>query len=166
MNSNDARDVCGKTATASSPPPSPSPAPVAALRTVFACRRCRATLFHLHDALPHEPGDSARKEFKYRRGGPQTQNEAVDGASAAEACTSYFLDPDVCPWVAEELREANALGAAVEPDTIYCPNQRCHAKLGTQSWTGSRCSCGAWVTPAFRIHARAVDKMTDYGPSP
>ncbi|KPA77684.1 hypothetical protein ABB37_07021 [Leptomonas pyrrhocoris] len=142
--------------------------PSVPLRTYFACRRCRMKLFDAQDVVPHDPGEGAKKNFKYRRGITQLDHKAADGAtvtpsslssSSAEACTSYFLDPDQSPWVALEIRAANATGAVVEPDTIYCPNVRCRAKLGTQSWTGSRCSCGAWVAPAFRIHARVVDRV-------
>ena len=46
-----------------------------------------------------------------------------------------------------------------ELDTVYCPNTRCRAKIGAQSWIGSQCSCGAWVTPSFKIHAKCVDKI-------
>ncbi|KPI85659.1 hypothetical protein ABL78_5280 [Leptomonas seymouri] len=141
------------------------PLPPAPPRTYFTCRRCRTTLFSAQDIVPHDPGDGAKKTFKYRRGGPQHDAEAAGGVpsdfSYVGACTSYFLDPDQSPWVADELREANATGAVVEPDTIYCPNVRCRANLGTQSWTGSQCSCGSWVTPGFRIRARAVDKVTE-----
>jgi dual specificity phosphatase 12 len=146
----------------------PSLPPVGATnRVYYTCRRCRSKLFTAADVVPHDPVDGAKKSFKYRRGGPLVDSKATEGATvpAAELCTSYFLDPDASPWVAEDIREANAAGAVVEPDTIYCPNARCRAKLGTQSWTGSQCSCGTWVTPAFRIHARAVDKMTEHDTS-
>lgn len=152
--------------------PSPTAEPATAAHVFFTCRRCRTKLFDAAEPVPHDPGDGARKSFKYRRGGPQTEvGELVASTGpsttggAEETCTSYFLDPDQSPWVAEDIREANASGAVVEPDTIYCPNPRCRAKLGTQSWTGSQCSCGAWIAPAFRIHARAVDKMKEFATS-
>lgn len=47
----------------------------------------------------------------------------------------------------------------VDPDTIYCPNARCRAKIGAQSWIGSQCSCGAWVTPSFKVHISKVDEI-------
>ncbi|KAK7197376.1 hypothetical protein NESM_000685200 [Novymonas esmeraldas] len=141
-------------------------------RASYTCRRCRALLFAESDVVPHDPLDGAKKTFKYRRGGPSRRDgdgdddngsggsgAISDAAAATATCTSLFLDPDQTPWVVADVHEASVNGAAVEPDTLYCPNPRCRAKLGTQSWTGSQCSCGAWVTPAFRIHARAVDKM-------
>ncbi|AYU76572.1 conserved hypothetical protein [Leishmania infantum JPCM5] len=136
----------------------------------YACRHCRVRLFDAAEVLPHDPQEGANKTFKFRRGGPLQSDGALGDVSsgplsAAELCTSLFLDPDQTPWVAEDMREANSSGAVVQPDTIYCRNPRCRAKLGMQSWAGSQCSCGAWITPAFRIHASAVDKMLDVTPT-
>ncbi|RNF26066.1 dual specificity phosphatase 12 [Trypanosoma conorhini] len=132
---------------------------------VYACRKCRRVLFRQQELVPHdaEPGSCGNKGFKQRGGGhaSQQQQREVCAAREGEVCTSYFLDPDVSPWVAEESREVHQMsgGADVLPDTIYCPNRSCRAKIGTQSWVGSQCSCGAWVAPAFKIHSRVVDKM-------
>ncbi|GET86384.1 hypothetical protein, conserved [Leishmania tarentolae] len=136
----------------------------------YACRSCRTPLFNAAEVLQHDPQEGAKKTFKFRRGGPLQSDGAHGDApsgplSSAEICTSLFLDPDQTPWVAEDIREANSSGAAVQPDTIYCRNPRCRAKLGMQSWTGSQCSCGTWVTPAFRIHTRSVDKMLHSTPT-
>lgn len=98
-------------------------------------------------------------------GSPSVEVVASLSSSNAETdavqqqCTSFFLDPDVATWVSEESRNAWTEGETVEPDTIYCPNARCHCKIGTQSWSGTRCSCGAWVTPAFKILKKSVDKL-------
>ncbi|ESL07757.1 hypothetical protein TRSC58_04550 [Trypanosoma rangeli SC58] len=132
---------------------------------VYACRKCRHVLFRQHEIVPHnaEPGSCGHKGFKQRGRGPTSQQQQREAYAAreGEVCTSYFLDPDVSPWVAEESREVHRVsgGADVMPDTIYCLNRSCRAKIGTQSWVGSQCSCGAWVAPAFKIHSRVVDKM-------
>lgn len=123
----------------------------------YHCRRCRMFLFRDRHRLLHDPVEGSGKHFKYHRPGPLEISSS--SPSSLPSCSGYFLDPDQSPWVALESREAVAVGAEVEPDTIYCPNPQCHAKLGTQSWTGSQCSCGAWVTPAFRIQAKAVDRF-------
>ena len=52
-----------------------------------------------------------------------------------------------------------AEAVVVDPDTIYCTNAKCRAKIGAQSWIGSQCSCGAWVTPSFKIHMSKVDEV-------
>lgn len=83
----------------------------------------------------------------------------VENEGTQILCTSLFLDPDIATWVAEESRTGWLEGEATDPDTIYCPNSQCRCKLGTQSWSGTRCSCGAWVTPAFKILKKLVDKL-------
>jgi hypothetical protein len=40
---------------------------------------------------------------------------------------------------------------------LLCPNARCKAKLGSKQWQGTQCSCGAWVTPAFKVLISRVD---------
>ncbi|KAG8348690.1 hypothetical protein ERJ75_001669600 [Trypanosoma vivax] len=136
---------------------------------VYTCRMCRRVLFRQGDIMPHgagyNNGSSGPKGFlrKGARREPAIHNENGQLPLVAEnICTSYFLDPDISVWVASESREAHASngGAGVLPDTIYCPHKGCRAKIGAQSWVGSQCSCGVWVTPAFKIYSRAVDKMT------
>lgn len=57
----------------------------------------------------------------------------------------------------KEFRVTKAALDIVDPDTIYCPH--CSCKIGTQNWIGSQCSCAAWVTPAFKVHAKSVDAI-------
>ncbi|KEG11357.1 dual specificity phosphatase 12 [Trypanosoma grayi] len=137
-------------------------ATTAAETHVYTCRMCRRALFTEREMMPHDPDPtcSGNKGFK-QRGGTNCNNTSNNAAREVQPCTSYFLDPDVALWVAAESREVHRVsgGADVSPDTIYCPHRGCGAKIGTQSWVGSQCSCGAWVSPAFKIHGRAVDKM-------
>ncbi|CUG90451.1 Hypothetical protein, putative [Bodo saltans] len=132
---------------------------------VYSCRKCRHTLFHHEELVPHDASVEAKGNKGFTRRG-----QYYDAHTTTE-CTSYFLDPDVSPWVAEESRELHANSAVaaasetttaqpttvVDPDTIYCT--KCRAKIGSQHWRGSQCSCGAWVTPAFKILAKAIDKL-------
>ncbi|EZG67084.1 putative dual specificity protein phosphatase [Gregarina niphandrodes] len=39
---------------------------------------------------------------------------------------------------------------------INCPY--CNFKLGRYAWTGSNCTCGAFVTPSFFVPKSKVDK--------
>lgn len=111
---------------------------------------CRRRLFLEADIIPHEPQQGADGEI-------EQQNAGGFGSFPSQpSCTSLFLDPDVASWVAVESRSARAVGE-LDPDTIYCPF--CHVKLGTQSWSGSRCSCGKWITPAFKVLKKSVDAM-------
>jgi dual specificity phosphatase 12 len=124
---------------------------------VYSCRKCRHTLFHHEEIVPHDASVEAKGNKGFTRRG-----QYFDAHQTSD-CTSYFLDPDTSPWVAEESRELHAATAAeaapvvVDPDTIYCT--KCRAKIGSQHWRGSQCSCGAWVTPAFKILAKAIDKL-------
>ncbi|CBH18376.1 hypothetical protein, conserved [Trypanosoma brucei gambiense DAL972] len=125
---------------------------------VYACRLCRRIFFTHEEIMPHSADSSSKGPKAFgRRGAPKQQSDQQN----AGVCTSYFLNPDVSIWVAAESREAHCEsgGTSVLPDTVYCPNNSCSAKIGTQSWVGSQCSCGVWVTPAFKIHGRAVDKL-------
>ena len=40
---------------------------------------------------------------------------------------------------------------------ILCLNEKCRAKLGSWSWSGFSCSCGAWVAPSFQFSRGKVD---------
>lgn len=123
------------------------------------------------EIVPHAPPTAAKEFRKGGVGGGKHNRVEKEGDSAienedesfqdssAQGCTSYFLDPDVSPWVSVESREGRMSGQVVDPDTIYCPNDSCHAKIGSQNWSGARCSCGAWVTPAFKILQKSVDKF-------
>ncbi|XP_047134029.1 dual specificity protein phosphatase 12 [Hydra vulgaris] len=65
-------------------------------------------------------------------------------------CTSlYLIDPP--DWLKSEMG-SNVKGK------IAC--WRCSTKLGAYSWSGNKCSCGKWVTPAFQIHKSKVDYQT------
>jgi dual specificity phosphatase 12 len=112
----------------------------------YQCRRCRAALFTTGECLPHD-ASVGRKAFKGARWAGVEE--------VVPPCTSLFLDPDVAPtWVVECCFDSDVTGSA---DTIYCPF--CDCKIGQGCWSGSQCSCGTWVTPAFKIHAKCVDAM-------
>jgi dual specificity phosphatase 12 len=124
---------------------------------VFRCKMCRFVLFGEDEIVLHETvqRSGGKKMFRFQ-GFHEMQGEG--------GCTSYFLDPDITPWVSAESRQRHLEAvpcknqrSVVDSDTIYCP--RCVAKIGSQSWAGSQCSCGAWITPSFKIHAKAVDKL-------
>ncbi|CCW66719.1 unnamed protein product [Phytomonas sp. Hart1] len=122
---------------------------------VYSCRLCRKVLFHEIDLLRHLPkaGEAGRHPFQRQRVADHS------GVEEDVVCTSYFVDPDVTTWVTKESRDAMTSGEAVAPDTLYCPNPACRVKLGTQSWTGTQCSCGVWVTPAFKVLGKCVDRL-------
>lgn len=147
---------------------------------VYLCRKCRKPLFTQSEIVPHDNSKQARGIKQFKGTGQRYHQHLQQLNDPSEPkCTSYFLDPDVSPWVASESRtlHAQALAASgshvddgeaaaapavvVDPDTIYCFH--CKTKVGGQSWIGAQCSCGPWITPSFRIHAKAVDQTPVMG---
>lgn len=112
------------------------------------CRYCRYALFA--DAAlfaAHDASETQRRLIKKPFG---------QVAVAQDRCSHYFLDADRVltteglAWLAavvtaEEAREG----------VIACP--RCRHKLGTFTWKGMQCACGAWQTPAVAITRSKVD---------
>lgn len=100
------------------------------------CRKCRRLLATAEHTVAHSRGDGARAQ--YGGGAP---------CDAALPCSSLFLEP--MAWMAAELQGGAVAGK------LACP--KCACRLGGFSWAGEQCSCGAWVTPAFQLHASRVD---------
>ena len=67
--------------------------------------------------------------------------------NTSEICTSIFIEQQ--DWMTELGENQNKL---------KCPVPECKAKLGDAIWSGSKCSCGYWVAPAFQIHKAKVDE--------
>jgi dual specificity phosphatase 12 len=109
------------------------------------CGKCRRALCDVQHIVEHTPGPGAAA-FDRHRAGP--------AARAAGACAHYFVEP--MAWM-DGVHDPGALEGRLQ-----CP--RCAAKLGAYAWAGVRCSCGAWVAPAFMLHRRAVDWMAGGGP--
>jgi dual specificity phosphatase 12 len=40
---------------------------------------------------------------------------------------------------------------------LACP--KCTVRLGSYTWSGMQCSCGAWVAPAFQVVKSKVDEV-------
>ncbi|KAL0218436.1 hypothetical protein P9112_004089 [Eukaryota sp. TZLM1-RC] len=60
-------------------------------------------------------------------------------------CTTLFLSDPV--W----------FDASSNQGKVFCPNQRCKAKLGMFNWSGVQCGCGSWVVPGFSISSQKAD---------
>jgi hypothetical protein len=61
-------------------------------------------------------------------------------------CTSYYLE-DAPTWLNLENTES---------DKLHCT--KCKARVGTWSWAGGKCSCEAWITPAFQFVKSKLDE--------
>ena len=40
---------------------------------------------------------------------------------------------------------------------LICP--KCAVRLGSYTWSGMQCSCGAWVAPAIQVVKSKVDEV-------
>ena len=69
-----------------------------------------------------------------------------------ERCQHHFVEP--IEWMRPELEKGEIEGR------LDCP--KCAAKLGSFLWQGSRCSCGAWVTPSIKLQKSRVDEMVKH----
>lgn len=97
------------------------------------CKKCRRSLATGRFISPHHPpgGDA--------------------GAAAAAKCQHIFVEP--LGWMRGELEKGELNGRLV------CPNARCGAAVGRYDWKGFKCSCAAWVTPAFSLQRARVDHV-------
>ncbi|EDQ90060.1 uncharacterized protein MONBRDRAFT_3414, partial [Monosiga brevicollis MX1] len=89
--------------------------------------------------LNHQPG-SGQISFQWRR---------RDRMTAIDTCTSWLIEP--MQWMAEVVN-------GELQGKVVCP--KCSHRLGSFNWAGAQCSCGAWLTPAFRINKSKVDYIT------
>ena len=61
-----------------------------------------------------------------------------------DRCTSVFLEN--CPeW----------LEASGNEGYVKC---KCQGKLGMYKWSGAQCSCGTWITPAWKFQKARVEQ--------
>ncbi|KAG7276186.1 hypothetical protein CRUP_030610 [Coryphaenoides rupestris] len=104
----------------------------------YRCRKCRRTLFRGSSLLSHDVGGGA-SSFHHKKPSNLIGNTA---------CTSYFIEP--VQWM-----ESALIGQMDGP--LQCP--QCSCKLGSFSWSGSQCSCGRWVCPAFQLHLSRLDQI-------
>ncbi|PVU93223.1 hypothetical protein BB561_003378 [Smittium simulii] len=126
------------------------------------CKKCRRILFDETNIIEHIP-KSTGSDFNSYRGDLNSEvnsrnhnlamlsrigiNTSTKGLNHNKnICSSVFMEP--MDWIkGSQTTEIS--------DKICCP--KCEAKLGQYNWSGSKCSCGTWVTPSFQIHKSRVD---------
>jgi hypothetical protein len=103
----------------------------------YACRICRNILFGQDDLIEHNAKASSKQ------------------------CQSYFLLQSL-PWMkpkASDSTSANNLDNDLRETLGRLTCQKCQAKLGTWNWSGTPCSCGEWVVPAFQFPKSKIDAV-------
>ncbi|KAN0029007.1 hypothetical protein ACTFIV_010876 [Dictyostelium citrinum] len=118
----------------------------------YSCRKCSKDLFLDFDILDHEQGQG-QTSFKWNKRDNTTCNKSV-GANGEQVedqnkiiCTSYFIS---------EIEFALSQTYSGMEGKLFCPS--CNEKLGSWSWSGEQCSCGAWIAPSFQIPKTRVDE--------
>lgn len=71
-------------------------------------------------------------------------------SNGSTSCQHIFVEP--LSWMRPELEQGTLNGR------LNCPNGRCGAAVGRYDWKGFKCTCGAWLTPAFSLQRARVDE--------
>jgi len=137
--------------------------------TVFCCQRCRCVLFSKEQLSSQH--DEGRHQFAYRRqrkeanqaqvaapadhqapNGEAREGEEEDeesGGGTVNKCTSWFVsEPNA--WMSR-----CTSGDDTSTGKLVCPS--CTNRVGSFSWSGSQCSCGTWIVPAFQFPKSKLD---------
>ncbi|KAF6025382.1 DUSP12 [Bugula neritina] len=105
----------------------------------YKCKKCRKLLFTEGNLISHDRG-IGQSAFSKPWDKQVTTFET-------ECKSSIFIEP--MKWMERlELHELTG--------KINCV--KCSAKIGSWSWAGERCSCGTWVTPAFHMDSKKIDR--------
>lgn len=105
------------------------------------CRMCRRLVAAAEHVVAHERGAGSGAFDPRKRG------KGGVAAHGSVACSSLFVEP--LAWMSPALEDMAVEGK------LMCP--KCAGRLGGFCWAGAQCSCGAWVVPAFQLHAARVD---------
>ena len=97
----------------------------------YSCMLCGTFLFNDSEVERH----STTQKDHERRGGKVV------------ACSSVFISSPPSFMKESQMTE----------NTVKMTCIKCQGKLGLICWTGSQCSCGAWVTPAIQFISSKID---------
>ena len=67
-------------------------------------------------------------------------------------CQSFILE-DSLPWMQIEMNE--------DKGRLICAG--CPVKVGRWIWSGTQCSCGAWVCPAIQLQSSRIKQEINRG---
>mmetsp|Transcript_24642 Transcript_24642/g.38743 ORF Transcript_24642/g.38743 Transcript_24642/m.38743 type:complete len:209 (+) Transcript_24642:685-1311(+) len=115
------------------------------------CKGCRRALFDRISVVGHGTKDSnsvvAFRQPPWQHKSNPIRSLSDNGAS----CSSIFVEP--MDWMVKASSEAP--GWSSSEGKLTCPG--CSRKLGSWSWGGEQCGCGAGVCPAFRFSLSNID---------
>lgn len=108
----------------------------------YKCRQCRKHLFYQSNVIPHIQG----QDLYWNN---YTQQLIPEQSSLITCNNSLFIE--FLPWMSEAHSSLSG--------KINCPH--CSAKIGSFCWKGQLCTCGATISPSFKIIESKLDKETD-----
>lgn len=103
------------------------------------CKSCRLELCKENDFEEHTNKNNHLLPYKRLKKDNKLNRKP-------DECSSFYVKK--LEWM---------LNFQDQEGTIHCP--KCNSKLGSYKWSGSQCSCGAWVTPSLQILKSKVDFM-------
>ena len=131
------------------------PLPGASPEREVRCRKCRRNLATSAYLVSHEPKSPSATQNALVAAVTEPMSDAESHhykrhtVGASSQCAHLFLDP--LSWMRPELEKGNLDGR------LECP--KCSTNVGKYAWQGSKCSCGAWVTPAISLSRSRVDEI-------
>ncbi|CAF0715889.1 unnamed protein product [Brachionus calyciflorus] len=111
----------------------------------YKCKKCRFKLFNIRQIVWHteeieNPNLNIKHKFEFYA------KSNMSGSSSGVVCNQeIYIEP--LSWFQDRLSDISG--------KINCP--KCDAKLGSFDWSGAKCACGSWVTPAFHISKSKID---------
>lgn len=110
----------------------------------YRCKRCRFKLFDDRQIINHnEESENQNYEIKKKSEFYAKSNNQSDKKKLCEK--EIFIEP--IEWFKNRLDDITG--------KINCP--KCDLKIGSFDWSGSKCVCGAWITPSFHIAKSKID---------
>ncbi|CAE6086256.1 unnamed protein product [Arabidopsis arenosa] len=116
--------------------------------STYECKKCKRVLLFQEQVIDHTPGE-ADSEFDdmFKNMIGEVHKNPGDHQNQ---CTSIFVEP--LSWM------NSAMENDVSEGKLSCP--KCQAKVGSFDWSGSYCSCGSKIVPAFQLQMNRVDVIT------
>jgi hypothetical protein len=135
--------AASSSSAASSSPATPARAP----QINYACRKCRKVLFTDIDLTSHTNPENGGGKFAHKH-----IRVSEGGRRVGIDCSSYFV-------------ENNEVLGDYPPGEGPLNCSKCQTRYGTYVWSGTQCSCGEWIAPAFQVVKSKVDERPAAGPT-
>lgn len=111
----------------------------------YKCKKCRFKLFNFDQIVIHKQ-ESEFQGFQFKQKCEfYAKSNSIPPSNQITCSREIYIQP--LKWFENRLDEISG--------KINCP--KCDSKLGSFDWSGSKCACGAWITPSFHISKSKID---------